>query len=788
MSVDVSNAMPTLNLGGGSTPQLQKLPSTQPAAKPFAEPPAPLNLRKPLNLSPRPLDLKPAPLTTQRYGAGASPATTLPTSQGTSNALNRSLQRHQQTFSNGGSHTAPVPKGTRGLNQSAANINAFGSTKGNVASNAGTATTGSARTNAAIEAWNKAKASGTNAAPKGTAPINPTMAKSAASAGAITTSAGFGSSILFTPVSANPAGVVVGLGAGALAAGLWAGNKLYEGLGSPFGPSLGVLLKDALNSPTGADIDPINGEYVAPEAPPFEGGQSPGVRYHFELTMQYGDVFTPDSRTHSAVGPLSVETGTQPDKLCSASLKHGRGTYYSTFASNPDNCPVNYHLRNVRRADGQADTGGNPPVPAPIFQNPAKWLPSSELPTFAPPAITPKIEPTTSEPLLAPQPEPEAPAVPAVPYVPTRDELPNPEPLAPTESPGDGRRPQEPPLDAPLPPLFIPAREAAKSQGATKGTTPANPSKGRLAVPPAAKKSTKCPCTGGINAHTDQLGQQINTRLDALADNANDTVQNGLLAAILGFVEQIAEVTGVGAFPVSAPANLNQKASGTTTLNNLAEAHLWQANNLDSTVGGWPNTIENLDSGGTIENLTVSDSLAEIQGLLMAMAIGQGINQQGIFKTLTETTGIKQQSMLARQYAQSNAEYLGYNLRQTSRQVPNTYTPGVENILELLNPGKIPMEAVENADDMDLQSCLRELCASAAIIRAVFFRNTGTGDIEQAIRNQINQARGVNESSASSFSDYLERVEQGFGTQQPYGREQTQGPHITDLSQNPTQP
>ncbi|MEM0979987.1 MAG: hypothetical protein AAGH78_06910 [Cyanobacteria bacterium P01_H01_bin.58] len=264
--------------------------------------------------------------------------------------------------------------------------------------------------------------------------------------------------------------------------------------------------------------------------------------------------------------------------------------------------------------------------------------------------------------------------------------------------------------------------------------------------------------------------------------------QLGLLGTILDLVQQIGDVVGLGAFPITAPANLNAKATGTTTLNNLGEAHLWQAKNLDSTIGGWPNTIQDLDNGNPIENLTVSDSLAEIQGMLMAMAIGQGINQQGIFKTLTETTGIKQQSMLARQFSQANAEYLGYNLNQTTRTVPNTYTPGVENILELLNPGKIPMEAVENVDDMDLQSCLRELCASAAIIRAVFFRNTGTDDIEQALREKIDQARNVNDTAGSTdFREYLNQVEQGFGIPSPYGRDQTQGPRLSDRS-DPTTP
>ncbi|MBE9068867.1 hypothetical protein IQ260_19670, partial [Leptolyngbya cf. ectocarpi LEGE 11479] len=415
---------------------------------------------------------------------------------------------------------------------------------------------------------------------------------------------------------------------------------------------------------------------------------------------------------------------------------------------------------DITRADGQPDTDGNPAgTPIPVspqggITNPAAIAPSS--------------------PLTAPSPEPPTfPLLPPIPLIPALPGLPG---TAPTNTPGPGPEKKTQPAKTPG---FAPGgqtRPAGKPNAAPKANPSAGGGKASPPSPNRTKKNNNCGCNKGILNGVESL----------LTGNAGSVAQVGLLAQIMNMLQSVSSVVGVGAFPISAPVNLNGKASGAKkTINNLAEAHVWQRDNLDSTIGGWPNTIQNADTGANIENLTVSDSLAEIQGLLMAMAIGQGISQQGIFKTLTETTGIKQQSMLARQYAQANAEYLGYNLKQTSRQVPNTYTPGVENIMQLLNPGKIPMEAVENADNMDLQSCLRELCASAAIIRAVFFRNTGTEDIETALRERLDQAKAVN-AKGTDFEEYLQQVEQGFGLSQPYGRDASSGPRISDRTNTDT--
>ncbi|MEO1741279.1 MAG: hypothetical protein AAFR99_05665 [Cyanobacteria bacterium J06629_9] len=232
------------------------------------------------------------------------------------------------------------------------------------------------------------------------------------------------------------------------------------------------------------------------------------------------------------------------------------------------------------------------------------------------------------------------------------------------------------------------------------------------------------------------------------------------------------------------PANLNGKATGTRSLSNLAELGVYNVEALDSVVGQYPMQIQTED-GTNVSIDTASDAQQEIIGMLMSMSIGQGLSQQGIMKTLVETTGIKQQSLLAAQYAQANAEFLGYRGNRTRINAPNTYTPGAENILDMLNPGNVPMQGFRNEDSDDLQTCLRELCAAAAIIRAVYFRQVDTNDVEGSIRQRFDSARATRDGvqqAIDDLDDFIQSVEAGYGLTDPYGRSEANYPKIYNRS------
>ena len=158
-SGDLSSPNYGVQSRGGGGLQLQRSPSTNTSNPlPYKEPgslnvrtrnPQQLNIRKPLNLKP------PSPAQTQQGGI--------------SNALNRSLNFHRQQQASSGNRTST--SGPRGTTQAAKNINNFGSTRGNVASNSGTATVNNAYTpgqrSSAIQRWNAA-ANKTTSAPRTT--------------------------------------------------------------------------------------------------------------------------------------------------------------------------------------------------------------------------------------------------------------------------------------------------------------------------------------------------------------------------------------------------------------------------------------------------------------------------------------------------------------------------------------------------------------------------------------------------------------------------------------------
>ncbi|ESA38108.1 collagen-like protein 5 [Leptolyngbya sp. Heron Island J] len=565
----------------------------------------------------------------------------------------------------------------------------------------------------------------------------------------------------FSP-SASAAGFLTGLATGAV-------NRLF-GKNKPDSERAPEITQDrqlpsGITIPTNENGDPI--------------AQEPGRVYDISFRgrscrPKEGTCGNWSEGERRVVGPVRIKIERNEQQTPNPDGSPIYGKTVKVITGNPED---DFNIRGSTNED-VFDPEGEITDSTPVDGLPDNYTPNlPSAPKILAPRSTPYESPGTGpQDSSAPEPTPNAtPQDIASPTIPSPSQG-----LSPGVAPDSGRNeaPTAPSVPG-FPPLpLIPGNATNASNNRKPETQSGN--NGNSSNPPDSCNS-RCGLPG-IN-QTKKTEKRI---LDALG-NLTDLSGLGLLVTILDIVNGISSAVGVSAFPMSVPSILNKKSTETTTLNNLGEAHLWQAKNLDSTIGGWPNTIQDLDSGNPLENLTVSDSLAEIQGMLMAMAVGQGINQQGIFKTLTETTGIKQQTMLARQFAQGNAEYLGYNLRQTTRQVPNTYTPGVENILELLNPGHVPMEAVENVDNMDLQSCLRELCASAAIIRAVFFRNTGTNDIEQALRERLDQARNVNETAGGSdFDEYLRQVEQGFGLSNPYGRDQTQGPQLRDRSDNTT--
>lgn len=471
-----------------------------------------------------------AGLRSRQYGKGASTGTTLPSgggNNGISNTLNRSLQHHRQQFSQGGNRTST--SGSRGTTQAAKNINRFGSNNAN-ATSPGSNITGSARTNAAIDAWNQAKNTTRNP-PKGTNPINkPTINPTATAAAKGTTlGAGAASSVsassggLFAPVASNPAGLTLGLGAAALGGGLYLGNKIYEGMGSPFGPSLGNYLNDWLGknnqaiepksnsggSSPGADVTPDPDTY-GQAGRVYEVSYRTGTDYsnHYDPQKAALGLRWNDPRTLTATGPIGSGTYSNPDSIGGKhrakyisspdGLEHFSSTYRDVSAVHI-NGSNNYEVFDpqLEILDVTEVTTGNPVGPNPI-----------ELPNW------PDVE---SLPSTAPEPSTGTNGTPLPGYAPEHDYTVD--PLAAAANAGTGMAAAEPEIDlgqhgstvsTPNPVPQVPGKRnspsTAPSPEVLPSVNPTNPSEPRPTNPGTSTGTTTAQ---RISDYLQQQRQQI---------------------------------------------------------------------------------------------------------------------------------------------------------------------------------------------------------------------------------------------------------------------------------------
>lgn len=275
-----------------------------------------------------------------------------------------------------------------------------------------------------------------------------------------------------------------------------AGAVLGGPLGGVAGGALGGALGGWLQPDTVAG-SPIPDETVPTEGPaPFTGGQSPGVEYKLRLQGWTTDIggsngrwFNTFTASPTLIGPIrdlritsngwtgtfflgwprdftiiSWNEGTPPNQRSYRHEGPRKGT------TTPPVSEPNVQIIGIVRADGQPDTGGDPPgdpVPVPAPNRPRPYNPLEALPRRAAPDNTPAPSaPAPSNPgqvpALRPSPPPSAaPAAPAPgPALPAGDPLQEPAPQGnPTASPTAA--PQATPGNVPGPlgsPTANPAR------------------------------------------------------------------------------------------------------------------------------------------------------------------------------------------------------------------------------------------------------------------------------------------------------------------------------------------
>ncbi|EKV02341.1 hypothetical protein Lepto7375DRAFT_4567 [Leptolyngbya sp. PCC 7375] len=415
----------------------------------------------------------------------------------------------------------------RGTTASGRNISNFGSARTNVSRNAGTAITGSARTQSAIQAFNAAKARGIGNQllpnTKGTTGVKPGVRTSlTAAGGALGAGAVPAGALGLTPVASVGAGPLIGLGSASLGLGLLVGNSIYEGLGRPFGPSLGDYIGQALSDNAGKAVPSNVG--VPVDFPEIPGGQEPGrmydVSFYSEILLD-GELRFSRTVSSRLRGPLisfykqmvaTSNNSSDPIDTRRQLIRIGlegtniRGEHtggstaeFAAGCSLPQaGCPgvgsqytATISDIQITPADGLPDTGGT--VPAQTVRPPITAR-SSPLPL---PTATPTSSPTSTA----------QPNTPFEPYIPALPDLPLGVPQLPTGEPDFIDNPAIPEIAQPAQtPAVNPTTPTPTRRFAPARNIPGNPSKVSPSEldPVAPNEPATVPSTDPLQAKTVQ--------------------------------------------------------------------------------------------------------------------------------------------------------------------------------------------------------------------------------------------------------------------------------------------
>jgi hypothetical protein len=149
---------------------------------------------------------------------------------------------------------------------------------------------------------------------------------------------------------------------------------------------------------------------------------------------------------------------------------------------------------------------------------------------------------------------------------------------------------------------------------------------------------------------------------------------------------------------------------------------------VDALIGEFPIKIKHqgVDSNGDpqeqdIELNNISVAIAEILALNLGIAHDADTNVNIGMKTLIEARNAANAAIVAVDYAQANAQYLGYKGNQTEKEVNCTFTPNARNLRDTLTPSNQKIIGWENEDQETLIELIKKTLIGTEIIKAALF-------------------------------------------------------------------
>lgn len=274
----------------------------------------------------------------------------------------------------------------------------------------------------------------------------------------------------------------------------------------------------------------------------------------------------------------------------------------------------------------------------------------------------------------------------------------------------------------------------------------------------------------------------------------------------------VSKRVGVGEFPVKVPEFLIKSLEEKNIdIDSIPEMLAYLIDQLDGLIGQFPIELQFDDTDLTQEGnqsktmkvYNISETLAEILGQSMASNINEEALINICLRTLMQAGDATVQAAAARDLAEANGDHLGYERKEIKRKIKMAYTPGKEQLDDILQGSESEIKTIKNTDKRDINDDMAELLGAAAIIRAAFTRKfNANGDIKKQVRDLIqkqlelsgdkSKPKDKKSKADDEWDAFTENVERGWidkggisDTLHPYGRNFNERARIKDLGKPP---
>lgn len=278
---------------------------------------------------------------------------------------------------------------------------------------------------------------------------------------------------------------------------------------------------------------------------------------------------------------------------------------------------------------------------------------------------------------------------------------------------------------------------------------------------------------------------------------------------VIESVDKLSKAVGVDEYPASLISEDegfigNLIPNPNIEVKNLTQLMGWFIERFDEVAGQFEIPIEIKDSDPTtpgdqpkgLKIPNIAEGIAEIIGLLLQTTINSETLVSLAIRTLIETRQDKQQNFKGYMLLEALIEYIGFNYEDKKVLLPMTFTPGKENLDEMLKETTIEVAVAEYNEKLNLQADFARYRRAAGILEARYFRKIDTnGDtklqIMKYLKDAYDLAKKVNKNDDDDFEKFVGEAEIGFtntpgvsDTQHPYGNSYSERTKIKDLSNN----